>query len=203
RRSISPPAPRPRPHRCRRRPARPATAEPGAHMSEDQQEQSAPVSTTRRSLIKAGAVAGGSLLFGFSLFGCDKKGAGQDGDRKQAPPEKAVGQAATNMSGEAPGLAHDAFIRIDREGIAKVRTVLVQAAAQNWNVKPEELKVVAGTVRHDASNRSANFGELVDAASKLNFPATVKLKNAADFTLIGKPVKRLDSPAKTNGSAQF
>jgi isoquinoline 1-oxidoreductase beta subunit len=244
-------------------------------MSENKQEQSAPVSTTRRSLIKAGAVAGGGLLFGFSLFGCDRKGAGQEGDRKQAPPEKAVGQAATNYSGQAPGLAHDAFIRVDREGIvtliihkvemgqgtftsmpqllaeelgadlnkvkleqapadnslyadpmlggqvtggstsvrgawkplreagAKVRTVLVQAAAQNWNVKPEELKVVAGTVRHEATNRSANFGELVDAASKLNFPATVKLKDAADFTLIGKPVKRLDSPAKTNGSAQF
>jgi isoquinoline 1-oxidoreductase beta subunit len=244
-------------------------------MIDDKEKESAPVSSKRRSVLKAGAVAGGSLLFGFSLFGCEKKDAGQSGDRKEPPSEKAVGQAATNMSGQTPGLANDAFIRIDRDGIvtlimpkvemgqgtftsisqllaeelgadlnkvkleqapannslyadpllggqvtggstsirgawkplreagAKVRTVLVQAAAQNWNVKPEELKVVAGTVRHDGSNRTASFGELVEPASKLNFPATVKLKDAADFTLIGKPVKRLDSSIKTNGSAQF
>jgi isoquinoline 1-oxidoreductase beta subunit len=231
-------------------------------------------SNSRRTLLKAGAVAGGSLLFGFSLFGCDRK-QGQEAGRKQKPSETAVGQAGTNATGEAPGLAHDAFIRIDREGIvtliihkvemgqgtftsmpmllaeelgadlskvkleqapadnslyadpmlggqvtggstsvrgawtplrtagAMVRTVLVQAAAQNWNVKPEELTVVAGTVRHAGSNRSANFGELVDAASKLNFPKTVKLKDNVDFALIGKSTKRLDSPAKTNGSALF
>lgn len=240
------------------------------HMTDDK----AKVSTSRRTLLKAGAAAGGGLLFGFTLFGCDRK-QGQEAGRGQKPPETAVGQAATSVSGQAPGLAHDAFIRIDRDGIvtliihkvemgqgtftsmpmllaeelgadlskvkleqapadntlyadpmlggqvtggstsvraaytplrtagAMVRTVLVQAAAQNWNVKPEELAVVAGTVRHAGSNRSANFGELVDAASKLSFPKTVKLKDNADFALIGKSTKRLDSPAKTNGSALF
>jgi isoquinoline 1-oxidoreductase beta subunit len=90
-----------------------------------------------------------------------------------------------------------------REAGAKVRTVLVQAAAQTWKVDEKELSVVGGTVRHQASNRSAHFGELADAASKLQFPKTVTLKDAADFTLIGKSMKRLDSPAKVNGQALF
>ncbi len=226
----------------------------------------------RRRLLKGAAGAGGGLLFGFSLFGCGKK---PEGDRKEPPSETAVGQAATSMSNRPPGLAHDAFIRIDREGIvtlvvhkvemgqgtftsmpmllaeelgadlakvkleqapadntlyadpllggqvtggstsvraawkplreagAKVRTVLVQAAADEWKVPVAELQVVAGTIRHAGSNRSMHFGQVVDAASKLAFPATVKLKDAADFALVGKPVKRLDSPAKVDGSALF
>jgi isoquinoline 1-oxidoreductase beta subunit len=236
-------------------------------------EEKDKVSNTRRGFMKAGAAAGGSLLFGFSLFGCERKDA--QNDRKEPPSEKAVGQAATAATDQPPGLAHDAFIRIDREGIvtliihkvemgqgtftsmpmllaeelgadlskvkleqapannslyadpmlggqvtggstsvraawkplreagAKVRTVLVQAAAQNWNVQASELKVVGGTVRHEASNRSAHFGELAEAASKLQFPKEVKLKDAADFTLIGKTLKRLDSPVKVNGQALF
>ncbi|MFS2215312.1 molybdopterin cofactor-binding domain-containing protein [Telluria sp. Tellsp104] len=233
------------------------------------------LSNKRRQLLKAGAAGGGSLLFGFSLFGCTKQGDAPANDRKEPPSEKAVGQASTAMTNEQPGLAHDAFIRIDREGIvtliihkvemgqgtftslpqllaeelgadlskvkleqapannslyadallggqvtggstsiratykplreagAKVRTVLVQAAAKNWNVEPGDLKVVGGTIRHDASNRQVHFGEVAEAASKLSFPAEVKLKDPAQFTLVGKAIKRLDSPAKVNGSAQF
>ncbi len=233
------------------------------------------LSNKRRQLLKAGAVGGGGLLFGFSLFGCTKQGGAPANDRKEPPSEKAVGQASTAMTNEQPGLAHDAFIRIDREGLvtliihkvemgqgtftslpqllaeelgadlskvrleqapannslyadallggqvtggstsiratykplreagAKVRTVLVQAAAKNWNVEPGDLKVVGGTIRHEASNRQVHFGEVAEAASKLSFPAEVKLKDPAQFTLVGKAVKRLDSPAKVNGSAQF
>jgi isoquinoline 1-oxidoreductase beta subunit len=79
----------------------------------------------------------------------------------------------------------------------------VQAAAKNWNVDPGDVKVAAGTIRHEASNRSVHFGEVVDAASQLKFPAEVKLKDASQFALVGKAAKRLDSPAKVNGSAQF
>jgi isoquinoline 1-oxidoreductase beta subunit len=71
-----------------------------------------PASDARRSFLRVGAATGGGLLFGFSLFGCDK-----DGDRKEPPAEKAVGQAATHSTNRAPGLAQDAFIRIDREGL--------------------------------------------------------------------------------------
>jgi isoquinoline 1-oxidoreductase beta subunit len=90
-----------------------------------------------------------------------------------------------------------------REAGAMVRTVLVQAAARNWSVDPSTCQVVAGTVRHGASGRSAGFGELVDAAARLPLPKEIELKKAADFTLVGKPMKRLDSAIKTNGQAQF
>jgi isoquinoline 1-oxidoreductase beta subunit len=72
----------------------------------------APASAARRRFMQVGAAAGGGLLFGFTLSGCEKSS-----DRKQPPPEQAVGHAATAASNEAPGLARDAFIRIDRAGI--------------------------------------------------------------------------------------
>jgi isoquinoline 1-oxidoreductase beta subunit len=74
------------------------------------------VSGSRRGFMKAGAVAGGSLVFGFSLFGCSRDGKDGHNDRKEKPSETAVGQAATAAS-EPAGLAHDAFIRIDRDGL--------------------------------------------------------------------------------------
>ncbi|MET0980587.1 MAG: xanthine dehydrogenase family protein molybdopterin-binding subunit [Telluria sp.] len=228
------------------------------------------VSPSRRRFMQLGATSGGALLFGFSLFGCNK-----EGDRKDAPSEKAVGQASTHHSDTPAGLARDAFIRIDRAGLvtlvihkvemgqgtftsmpmllaeelgadlskvkleqapannelyadpllggqvtggstsvraawkplreagAMVRSVLVAAAAEQWNVDADELQVVAGTVRHGESGRSAHFGELVDAASKMDLPKNVKLKDPKQFVLIGKSVKRLDSAAKVNGEAQF
>ncbi|QNA97612.1 xanthine dehydrogenase family protein molybdopterin-binding subunit [Massilia sp. Se16.2.3] len=236
-------------------------------MSQDKDLQ---VSNARRRFMQLGATAGGGLLFGFSLFGCQK-----ENDRKEAPPEKAVGQASTAHSETQPGLARDAFIRIDRMGIvtlivhkvemgqgtftampmllaeelgadlskvkleqapannelyadpllggqvtggstsvrgawkplreagAMVRSVLIAAASKQWNVGTDELQVVAGNVRHQASGRSAHFGELVDAASKMDLPKNVKLKDPEQFVLIGKNMRRLDSPAKVNGTAQF
>jgi isoquinoline 1-oxidoreductase beta subunit len=86
---------------------------------------------------------------------------------------------------------------------ALARTVLVQAAAQRWNVAASECTVAKGVVFHDASHRRATYGELADAAAKLTPPADVTLKVAKDFSLIGKPTLRLDTPAKVNGTAEF
>jgi isoquinoline 1-oxidoreductase beta subunit len=228
------------------------------------------ISPSRRRFMQLGATSGGALLFGFSLFGCSK-----EGDRKDVPSEKAVGQASTQHSDTPAGLARDAFIRIDRMGIvtlvihkvemgqgtftsmpmllaeelgadlakvkleqapannelyadpllggqvtggstsvrgawkplreagAMVRSVLVAAAAKQWDVDAGELQVVAGSVRHEKSNRAAHFGELVEAASKMDLPKNVKLKDPKQFVLIGKTMRRLDSPAKVTGEAQF
>jgi isoquinoline 1-oxidoreductase/isoquinoline 1-oxidoreductase beta subunit len=60
-----------------------------------------------------------------------------------------------------------------------------------------------GEVRHPPSGRRASYGQLADAAAKLPVPKDVALKKPADFKLIGKPVKRLDSPEKVDGTAQF
>ena len=83
------------------------------------------------------------------------------------------------------------------------RAVLIQAAAQQWNVSADSCQVEKGTVIHAATARRASYGSLVEAASKLSVPADVPLKSPKDFTLIGKPTRRLDTPPKTNGTAQF
>jgi len=90
-----------------------------------------------------------------------------------------------------------------REAGAAARMVLVQAAATTWNVDPATCQAANGAVTHAASGRSLNYGELVDAAAKLDAPATIKLKGPGQYTLIGKRMGRLDSPAKVDGSAQF
>ena len=72
-----------------------------------------PASQGRRRFMQLSAAAGGGLLFGFSLFGCEKK---KEQARDKPPAERAVGQATSANSTQAPGLARDAFIRIDRDG---------------------------------------------------------------------------------------
>ena len=83
------------------------------------------------------------------------------------------------------------------------RMVLVEAAAQKWNVPASSCHVEKGFVIHAATSRKASYGSLVDAASKLPVPADIPLKEPKNFTLIGKPTRRLDTPPKTNGTAQF
>ncbi len=86
---------------------------------------------------------------------------------------------------------------------AAARIVLVQAAAQQWNVPADSCRVEKGIVLHPASSRKATYGSLAASAATLPVPAEVPLKSKKDFTLIGKPTRRLDTPSKTNGTAQF
>jgi isoquinoline 1-oxidoreductase subunit beta len=225
---------------------------------------------SRRRFLQVGAAAGGGLLITFQLGGCNRTG-----DRKDPPPETAVGKAATRESNRRPGLAQNAFIKIDREGVvtlivhkvemgqgtftaipmllaeelevdlarvkleqapannslysdpmlggqvtggstsvraawrpmreagAAARAVLVQAAAQTWNVEPGACVAKNGAVLHAASGRSLHYGQLVDAAAKLDAPGVVQLKKAGQYTLIGKAHQRLDSAAKVDGTAKF
>ncbi len=92
--------------------------------------------------------------------------------------------------------------RLRRMG-AMARVMLVQAAAQQWNVDPATCHVQKGVVIHNVAGKRASYGSLVEAASKLTPPQSVPLKDPKDFTLIGKPVHRLDTPSKINGTAQF
>jgi len=90
-----------------------------------------------------------------------------------------------------------------RKAGATARIMLIAAAAQNWNVDVQSLRAENGYVIHAASNRRASFGSLAEAAAKLTPPKEVPLKDPKDFKLIGKPTRRLDTPAKVNGTAQF
>jgi isoquinoline 1-oxidoreductase subunit beta len=86
---------------------------------------------------------------------------------------------------------------------AMARIMLITAAAQSWNVDPQTCRAEKGYVLHDASGRRTSYGSLAQAASKIEPPKDVPLKDPKDFTVIGKPVRRLDTPSKTNGTAQF
>jgi len=86
---------------------------------------------------------------------------------------------------------------------AMARLMLVDAAAQRWNVRTSECHVGRGVVIHAASGRKATYGSLATAASQLKPPANIPLKDPKQFTLVGKPTRRLDTPSKVNGSAQF
>jgi isoquinoline 1-oxidoreductase beta subunit len=86
---------------------------------------------------------------------------------------------------------------------AAARVLLISAAAQEWKVPEGECHAANSMVIHAKSGKKTSYGKLADAAAKLTMPAEVPLKKAKDFKIIGKPMKRLDTPAKTNGSAKF
>ncbi|KWE50820.1 aldehyde dehydrogenase [Burkholderia ubonensis] len=90
-----------------------------------------------------------------------------------------------------------------RRAGATARTLLVSAAAKQWGVDPAACRAENGEVQHPPSGRRASYGQLADAAAKLPVPKDVALKKPADFKLVGKPVKRLDSPEKVDGTARF
>ncbi|MGN6702491.1 MAG: molybdopterin cofactor-binding domain-containing protein [Burkholderiaceae bacterium] len=223
-------------------------------------------SPSRRRFLQTG----GALLIGLYL-----PARAEEKSRDERPPEAGVGRKTTQLSDRPPGLAHNAFIRIDRDGQvtlivpkvemgqgtftsipmllaeelevdlskvrleqapannalyadpllggqvtggstsvrgawqpmreagAKARTLLISVAAQRWNVDPASCKARDGKVMHPASGRSLGYGELVEEASKMPMPDKVALKPASEFRLVGKPHKRLDTPVKVDGRAQF
>ena len=84
---------------------------------------------------------------------------------------------------------------------AAAREMLVAAAAQQWKVDPADCLAENGIV-HGPGGKQLSFGKLAARAAKLPVPKEPKLKNGAK-KLLGKPLKRLDSPAKINGKAVF
>jgi isoquinoline 1-oxidoreductase subunit beta len=90
-----------------------------------------------------------------------------------------------------------------RKGGAMARTVLIQAAANEWKVSAAECSAANSVITHAPSGRSTSFGKVAAAAAKLTPPAQVTLKDPKAWKLIGKPVKRLDTLAKLDGSQVF
>jgi isoquinoline 1-oxidoreductase beta subunit len=86
---------------------------------------------------------------------------------------------------------------------ATARAMLVQAAAGQWQVDPASCSAADGKVTHGASGRVLAYGDLVDAASSIPAPQNPPLKNPKDFALIGKPLKRLDTPNKIDGKVVY
>ncbi|PYQ24652.1 MAG: twin-arginine translocation pathway signal protein [Acidobacteria bacterium] len=90
-----------------------------------------------------------------------------------------------------------------RKAGATAKATLIAAAAATWKVDASTLRAEKGFVIHDASGRRLSFGALAGTAATMTPPKDVVLKDAKDFKIVGKPMRRLDTPEKVNGQARF
>ncbi|MEN8180047.1 MAG: xanthine dehydrogenase family protein molybdopterin-binding subunit [Pseudomonadota bacterium] len=120
-----------------------------------------------------------------------------------APADKAFYNPMFRRQGTGGSTAVRAFWNPLRTAGAVAREMLVQAAANQWEVDPADCHTEKGLVMHDESGRTLSYGALTQAASKLAVPEAVLLKDVDDFVLLGKSMPRLDTPIKVDGSAIF
>ena len=123
---------------------------------------------------------------------------------EHAPPDEAhyknpmLGMQATGNSNSIR-----AWWKPLRTTAAATRACLIEAAASGWGVAPSACRTEASFVIHDASHRHAAYGDLIGRAAQVTPPAEPQLKDPSAFRLIGRPLKRLDTPDKTNGAAKY
>jgi isoquinoline 1-oxidoreductase beta subunit len=223
-------------------------------MRKEWMEPSRAAGLSRRSFLKAGAVAGSGLVLGFAITGGGRFARAADAPAKpvyqpnaflKIAPDNTVtvqvnrlefGQGVhtalpmligeeldvdwkqmraalapegqvykdpafgIQMTGGSGSVAHS--WEQYREVGAKARLMLIAAAAEQWKVKPEQVKTSKGMLI-GPNGQKATYGAMADAAMKQPVPASVKLKEAKDFRIIGKPTPRIDARAKSDGSQQF
>jgi isoquinoline 1-oxidoreductase beta subunit len=123
---------------------------------------------------------------------------------EHAPPsDKLYGNPIFGIQATGNSNSIRAFWKPLRVAGAAARAMLVQAAATQWQVDPASCSAANSVVSHPASGRTIGYGDLVDAASALPAPQNPSLKDPKDFKLIGKPLKRLDTPNKTDGKVIY
>ncbi len=116
-----------------------------------------------------------------------------------------MGNAAAMLGVQATGgstSVRDAWGPM-REAGATARSMLVNAAARTWNVPVEDCTAKNGVISHNGSNKTGGFGEFVEKAASEAVTLDRSLKDPKDYSLIGKPQKRLDIPEKVTGQAVF
>ena len=121
---------------------------------------------------------------------------------EQAPVDAAFANPAFGMQATGGSATIRGNWMPMRQAGAAAREMLLAAAAAQWDVAASTLTTDKGVVS-GPGGKKASYGSLAEAASKLPVPAKPTLKEAKSFKLLGKDTKRLDSPAKTNGSARF
>ena len=117
----------------------------------------------------------------------------QTGGEKKFGPGQSAGGSSSVRTG---------YLNFRKIG-ASAREMLLQAASQQWNVPIDECYASEATIIHKPSGKKLGYGELAEAAGKLEVPKTPKLKDPKDFKIIGKSIARPDIPLKVNGTAQF
>ena len=155
-------------------------------------------------LVMPNAEMGQGIYTGAAMLIAEELGVGLGQVRiEHSPPSEALYGAP--MSGQITGgsAATRSTFGVLREAGAVARTLLVAAAAARWKVDPATCSVALGVVHHAPSGRQLGFGALAADAGRLPMPDHVALKDPKDFSLIGKPMRRVDSPDKITGAAQF
>jgi isoquinoline 1-oxidoreductase beta subunit len=123
---------------------------------------------------------------------------------EHAPPDdKLYGNPIFGIQVTGNSNSIRAFWKPLRTAAAAARAMLIQAAAAQWQADPASCTASNGKVMHAAGGRMLAYGGLADAASALPVPANPPLKDPKDFTLIGKPLKRFDTPNKTDGKVIY
>lgn len=121
---------------------------------------------------------------------------------EQAPVDKAYANPMFGMQATGGSTTVRAHWEPVRKAGAAAREMLVAAAAAQWKLPADRLRTDNGFVIAPDGRRVA-YGALVAAASKQPVPADPKLKDDQSLRLLGKPLKRLDTPIKVDGSAKF
>jgi isoquinoline 1-oxidoreductase beta subunit len=117
--------------------------------------------------------------------------------------EKLYANPAFGIQATGGSTSVRAFWKPLREAGAGARAMLVQAAAQQWQVDPASCTTSKGEVTHRESGRKLSYGALAAAAGSQTPPKDVALKDPKDFVIIGKPLKRFDTPNKANGKVIY
>jgi isoquinoline 1-oxidoreductase beta subunit len=123
---------------------------------------------------------------------------------EHAPPNEKLyanpllGVQATGNSNAMRGAWHPL-----RQAGATAKAMLVAAAAKKWNVDAASCRAQTGEVLHPPTGRRIKYAALAADAARMPIPENAALKQPKDFRLIGTPAKRLDAPAKVNGTAVF
>jgi len=90
-----------------------------------------------------------------------------------------------------------------RKAGATARTMLIQAAANEWKVPAAECNASNSVITHRPSGRTTTYGKVAEAAAKIEPPKEVVLKDPKDWKIAGKPLKRLDTPPKVTGEQVY
>ncbi len=120
-----------------------------------------------------------------------------------APADKAYTNPMFGMQGTGGSTSVRAAYTPLRKAGAAAREMLVTAAAQTWGVEKAECHAETGAVIHARSKRRLTYGKLVEKAATVPVPQDVPLKDPKDWKILGTRVRRLDTPPKVDGSAQF
>src|ERR1700722_16299436 len=147
---------------------------------------------------------GQSILTGLAMIAADELDCDWAKVRTEfAPADKVYSNPRFGVQGTGGSSGTPTSWNPLRKASATARAMLLEAAAQKWGVDSSQCSAENSVILHASTQRRLTYGSLAEAAAKLTVPQDVPLKAPDQYRLIGKPTKRLDTPDKVNGSAQY